>query len=194
MEILAFVVALSTDTLTASLSLGARKVRVPWVSVVVLNLLCTFFLVVSVFLGDVLAQSMQVDWLKYVGFGILLWLGIMRLLDKVVKKMIAKIKSEGVLSIYADSQKADANHSNSISVTEAVMLALALSLDSICAGFGFSEGGTNLLMLGVLNFVIGFVCTFSGIVIGRKMILLSYIDTNILSGILLIVLAFVRVV
>ena len=97
-----------------------------------------------------------------------------------------------VLEIYANETKADYDKSKTLTLKEAVYLAVALSLDSLAVGFGSSLVSINHLQVIILSFVIGTCCLFVGVLIGKKFI--EKVDLNLswLSGLMLIVLAFIR--
>ena len=140
------------------------------------------------------------------GFILLITLGVYRLFEYMFKSYITK-KSRSdipltfkifdfnfVLEVYADEIKADFDKSKSLNSKESFYLALALSLDSIAVGFGSSLVNINYLQVLILCFIIGILAVSIGVFLGRKFAEKLNLELSWLSGILLIILAIVRVI
>ena len=76
---------------------------------------------------------------------------------------------------------------------ESFYLALALSLDSLAVGFGSSLCSINYLQTLILCFIIGVLAVSLGVLLGQKFSEKLHLELSWLSGVLLIVLAIVRV-
>lgn len=202
-EAVLFVVAICIDSLAASFALGMEKIKVSIISAVVINIVCTSFLFVALICGSFISSYISAGVISYISFSILFILGILRLLDIIIKKYINKknYKIENCknkigrffLTIYADSSKADVNNSKTLSVSEAVTLAVALSIDSLAAGFGIGILNVNYTFIICLNFIFGMGAVILGCFIGRKIALKTNFDLSFISGIVLIALAFMRI-
>ena len=97
-----------------------------------------------------------------------------------------------VLQIYADEIKADYDNSKLLSAKEAFYLAIALSLDSLAVGFGSGLGYVNYAQVIILCFLVGIVCLRLGSQLGRHFANIMNVNLSWLSGVLLIILAFIR--
>jgi putative sporulation protein YtaF len=97
------------------------------------------------------------------------------------------------LQVYADEIKADFDNSKCLNVKESFYLALALSLDSIAVGVGSSFCSINYIQVIILCFIIGIIAVSVGVFLGRKFAQKLHIELSWLSGVLLIVLAIIRI-
>ena len=91
----------------------------------------------------------------------------------------------------------DLNNSNTIEKNEAIYLALALSLDSICVGISSSSFGLPSLFFPILVPLFQLFFINAGIFLGKKIIISNSVSLkfwNFLSGILLIFIGFLRII
>lgn len=204
MEALLLIVALSLDAFVASFSYGVNQIKIPVRSCVLMNAICSALLGVSMLIGNCFGTLLPAWAVKGAGFGLLLVMGLVKLFDGVIKAWIAKHKHAKrqiqfrffslhmILQIYADATEADSDASRSLSVKEAAGLAVALSFDSLAAGFGagIQRGGISFTIL--LSFLAGVLCVFAGERLGKKISYKLDWDISWLSGVLLIVLAVLK--
>lgn len=205
-EALLLVIALSLDTFTACFAFGIDRIRVPFTSAVMINVIGSGLLLLSLLCGSLIrtyvAPSSGIT--AYISFAILLTIGVIRLLDVPLKHLIRRLqrarlkKRNGIcrfiLAIYADSQEADVNRSKSISVKEAVTLSIALSIDSVAAGLSAGMIQLNVWIVFLLAFVFGMAAVFGGYLIGKRVAAMTSIDLSWAGGVLLIALAVLRLV
>lgn len=89
----------------------------------------------------------------------------------------------------------DFDHSNSIDPKEALLLGLALSLDSFCIGIGGSFIGINSILFPIFIASFQFIFLNLGIFLGRKLNKLSFLPSNTwsnISGFLLITIGIAK--
>ena len=86
----------------------------------------------------------------------------------------------------------DYDNSKLLSAKEAFYLAIALSLDSLAVGFGSGLGYVNYAQVIILCFLVGIVCLRVGSQLGRHFANIMNVNLSWLSGVLLIILAFIR--
>ena len=98
------------------------------------------------------------------------------------------------LSVYADPCKADSDASKSLSVPESVCLALAMSLDGAAAGFGAALGNLNPAAVRFFSLLFGFTAIQGGFLLGNRLAQKTHFSVDWLSGALLILLAFLRLI
>ena len=166
LQSLLLVFSLCLDTFVASIAYGTDKIKIPFYSSIIINLICSLFLGISIFLGDVLNK------------------------DKPLTFKIFDFKF--VLQIYADEIKADYDNSKLLSAKEAFYLAIALSLDSLAVGFGSGLGYVNYAQVIILCFLVGIVSLLLGSQLGRRFANIINVNLSWISGVLLIILAFIR--
>ena len=97
-----------------------------------------------------------------------------------------------LLCIYADPKQADADCSNSISVKEAISLAVALSLDGMAVGFGAALGSVHSGALLLASLAAGTGAVLLGERLGNRLAARIKCNISWLSGLVLIGLAFFK--
>lgn len=200
------VTALCLDAFTASLACGVGKTKMPPPAIVVISLVCTSALVLSAGIGTAARQFISPTLSSAVSFALLLVIGLVKSFESFLKRSIAKkggtenqfkmkmFDLHFVLTVFADSEKADIDHSKTLSVKEAVYLALALSLDGFAAGFGWGLAPVNYPELILLSLASNLVAITLGYLLGKWLRTLTKIDFSWLGGIILILLAFTKLV
>lgn len=198
------VVALSTDSFVSSFAYGTNKIKIPFLSVQVINVICSAILAVSLLLGSVIRQYIPSSLTTIICFCILFILGIIKLLDSTIKSIIRKHNNLNkeikfslfnlnfILNLYANPEEADVDASKTLSAGEAASLAVALSLDGLFMGIGAALVNLNILEVVLYSLLFGTGAIMLGCFIGNKVAQKIPMDLSWLSGVLLIVLAFLK--
>ena len=196
--------ALSADAFVSAFAYGTKSIRIPLVSVMVINIICSVMLAVSLFMGELIRPFLPESAAKIFCFVILLFLGIIKLLDNALKSFIKKynrlnrqikfkiLNLHFILNVYANPEDADKDNSLVLSPAEAASLAVALSLDGLAAGAGTALGGTNKPLVIALSLIIGVLAITLGCFLGNKAADKSRADFSWLGGAGLIMLAFYK--
>lgn len=201
------VAALSLDALVASMAFGTEKIKVPFSSALVIDLVCSGLLGISLFAGSVVQGWVTPGTAAIISFLTLFIMGMIRLFDSFVKRLIhrfrdslknrngnpAKIKFQlfnlnFILQVYADSVEADANHSKHLSPSEAISLAVALSLDGLAAGFGAGITPVNHWQIVFFSLIFNLLAVLLGCKIGSSLAKKTEKDLSWISGAVLILL------
>lgn len=205
-EAVLLVLALSLDAFVASLAYGANKIKIPFTSVTIINLVCAGFLALSIFFGTLIKKILPQNITTIISFIILILLGVYYLFESIVKSHLQKKSILGkkvkfklfniwfIIDIYIDETKADLDNSKRLNSKEALYLAVALSLDSLAIGFGSSLGNINYIHVILLSLILDMIAIWSGLFIGRNLARKSKINLSWLAGSILIVLAFLKLV
>lgn len=155
MEALILASAISMDAFVASFAYGSKQIKIPQASVWVINGICAGIFGASLVLGALVRPLLPELLTRLACFSILFLLGLVKLLDGIVKTLIRRagrlrrdlnfslFSIHCVLSLYADPEAADVDSSKTISPKEAASLALALSLDGVGVGFGAAVGNVE---------------------------------------------------
>ncbi|NYB73794.1 sporulation membrane protein YtaF [Sedimentibacter hydroxybenzoicus DSM 7310] len=196
--------ALSIDAFIASFAYGSNKIKVPMLSIQIINLVCSCILGISIVAGTLIKQYIP-DWLTIaICFTILFVLGVTKLLDSIIKSFIKKYNNfnkeisfsmfnlKFILNLYANPEDADIDASRTISPMEAASLAIALSLDGFTVGFGAALGNINGLAVFLSSLITDMVAVVLGVYLGNKIARKLYFNLSWLSGIVLIILAFLK--
>lgn len=196
--------ALCLDAFAAGFSLGAAKTRVGARAMLVVGAVCTAFLLAAAALGSAAQLIVPPETARAVSFALLLVIGLIKSFESAFKSYLknrAPLQSKVtvrlfdarfVLSLYIEPERADVDASRSLSPREAVYLAAALSLDGLSAGFGLGLGGADFALLALLSFVSNFLAVALGYFGGRALARALDVDLSRLGGILLVLVAFLR--
>jgi len=204
LEALILAVSLSLDALVVCFAYGSSKIRIPFLSVQIINIVCCLVLGISLYIGTIIRQFLP-GWLTIgICFVLLFFLGIIKLLDGVTKSIIRKYSNfnkelqfsmfniKFILSLYADPEYADIDESRSISSAEAFTLALALSLDGLAVGFGAALGNVNAPAVFFSSFFTNTAAIVLGCYVGNKLSRKMNFNFSWVGGIILLVLAFLK--
>jgi len=203
---LILVLSLCIDTFVTSIVYSSNKIKIPVVSGLIIDTICSLFLAISLFFGYLIKDFIPINIASTISFLLLLILGVYRLFEAFFKNLIKKYYDKGspltfkifefkfILQIYADEIKADLDESKILSPKEAFFLAVALSLDSLTVGFGCSLGTVNYLATVLLSFLVGALLLVLGGYVGKKISKNYNLNLSWLSGALLIILAFIRII
>lgn len=204
LEALLLVIALSIDAFFASFAYGSNKIKIPFISIIIINVICTSILAASLFLGSIIGPYIPKHLTKGICFALLFVLGIVKLFDNWIKTLIRKhnklnkelkfsiFNINFVLNIYANPEEADRDYSRVLSPLEAASLAIAVSLDGLAAGFGVGLVNINLIEVVFFSFLIGMAAIILGCYIGNKIAEKLSFNVSWLSGALLLVLAILK--
>ncbi len=205
LQSLLLVISLCLDTFTASMAYGSSKIKIPFKSSVSIVFTCSLFLALSLIVGDFFKDYLNPNIAMWISFCFLFILGLYRLFEVFFKNYFRKISNIGmpltfkifdlkfILEVYADETKADYDHSQILSSKESFYLATALSFDNIAVGFGSSFGNVNYLQVSVLSLIVGMIAILSGVAIGKYFANKSNVDLSWLSGVILILLAILKI-
>ncbi len=113
---------------------------------------------------------------------------------KVRTKKLADGSESYYLDIYVDGKRQyeflKLDHSQSISVSEAASLALALSLDGAAAGFGAAMGNISIPAVVIASLAANQISLLLGSWLGEKLSRRLSMSLGWLGGVILILLAF----
>lgn len=201
-EALLLVTALSIDAFISSFAYGASKIRIPFKSIMIINIIGSVILALSLFFGSLLLPLIPSEYAQIIAFSILFILGITKIFDSTVKTLIRKHSNidkkvtfsifdlQFILNVYANPEKADIDSSRIVSPKEAIYLAVALALDSFAVGFGAGLSDINNFQIVAFSLVTDLVAILIGCYIGNKVAQKLSLNMSWLSGVILIALAF----
>lgn len=203
-EAIVIAVAISIDVFLGSFAYGSNKIKIPFISTQVINVICTFFIVVALLTGSIIKVYIP-EWLIILlGFSILFILGIIKFLDSIVKSLIKKYNNYNkelsfsflnlkfIINLYANPTDADVDDSKSLSPKEAISLGVAVGLDGLGVGFAAALGSPNIVMVMIMSLIVGMIAIFAGGYFGNKIARTLKFNLSWLSGLLLIILAFTK--
>lgn len=198
------VTALCLDSFAASFVYGAERVRIPAASVAVLSGLSTAVLILSLLLGSGVGHIVPQRLTELFCFLILFLIGFVKLFDGALKSLIRRFplpekrlkfsvsQFHFILTVYADPAAANEEDISVLSPSEALFLGLSLSLDSAAAGFGAGMTAFSLPLITLLSLGLNTASVLLGSCLGKRLASRSSLDLSWLCGLLLIALAFFK--
>ena len=205
LESILLVLSLCVDALVASFAYGTNKIKIPIKSNLVLTTISTVFLMLSVGVGAFIHNMIPQGIAEIICFLILFILGFLRLFEGLLKSYLNKkalsphnieltlFDFKLVLNVYADATRADLDHSKTLSTREALYLGIALSLDSLIIGLGAALGPISLSQITFFSIIFNFFSIIIGCNIGSKCAEKTHLEFSWLSGLILMFLAFMKI-
>ena len=177
LEILVLVTALSVDAFAAGFVYGVSKIKVPFVSVLIVTGVSCVMLAVSLLAGNLVSSLIPENLTRHFSFLLLFVLGLVKVFDR---------------SSHDEAEAADKNKDAFVSPAEALTLGAALSIDSLAAGVGAGIKTASIPSAFLLSCLVGVLAIVLGSRLGRA--ISSYFRSNLcwVSGVLLIILAFMK--
>jgi len=200
----AIAMALSIDAFTASFAYGSNQIKIPMRSIQTINLICSGITGLSLLAGTVLKNDIPEGVTTGISFTVLFLLGLTKLLDSLTKSIIRKhtglekkvqftlFNFRFILKLYANPEQADVDSSKTLVPSEAVSLAVALSLDGIAVGFGAVLGGISAWAIFFSSLVINMLCLMLGAYIGGRIAHKISFDVSWLGGAILMIMAITK--
>lgn len=176
LSLLALALAVSLDGFGAGVMYGMRKIRIPWTSIAIVALCSGIVLYASMAIGAIFVDWLPETAAKSIGAAILIGIGLWAVYQmstagsrekddsnaaagradepasEVEERTVLlwEIRTLGIIiKIWKTPSAADMDRSGVISASEAVLLGIALSLDSFGAGIGAALVGFPPLLTAV---------------------------------------------
>jgi len=196
--------SLSLDALTAGFAYGSNKIKIPFFSVIIINIICCAILGISFLAGSIVKNYIP-GWITvFICFTVLFMLGMAKILDSFTKAIIRKHKNlnkkikfsffniKFILNLYADPEEADIDSSKVLSPAEASALAVSLSLDGLAVGFGAAMGNVNITAVLIFSLITNALIA-AGIILALQMMFCAHLVFALtLSGLRKKVIIYVR--
>ena len=199
------VLALGVDAFVCSFSYGASKIKIPFKSVLVINVVCMSLLAIGLFLGAIINSFLSDGAAGWIAFIILFGLGISKIFDSTIKQIIRKYNGfekdfkfslfnlSFIFKIYADPKEADVDQSKELTPKEAMPLAIAIGLDGLSVGIGIGIAMINPFLILGLSRISDTIAIILGAYLGNKLAQKTNWDLSWLSGIILILIAILEI-
>jgi len=194
----------SLDALAVSFAYGCKKIKIPPLSALIINLICVGVLGLAILFGAAIGPFIPAWVAGWLSFSILLIIGIVKLLDSITKSLIRKysqfsrevnlslLNFKFLIRLYADPEEADIDVSRCLDPREAVLLAIPISLDGFAVGFSAALLGFNGWAIVVFSLLATGLALRLGSALGNKTAAKLPYNVSWLAGAILIVLAFMQ--
>lgn len=205
MQIILLIIALSIDLFFACVACGTEKIKIGNKAALCISGICSGVLLLSLTAGALLDGIIIEKYTGILCFTGLFLVGAFKLSEYVIHAYIRKHKFlckrikisfsqlNFILGIYNNPVMADKDHSSTMSISESVFFALAMSIDGLFGGLGAGLLGMNVWLTTLFNFLMGFVVVKVGSGAGRKAALKRDMDISWVGGVLFILLAFSKI-
>lgn len=172
--------AISLDGLGVGFSYGLRRLKLPWVSLILIALISTTVSFASLAVGKLSSLLFKPVLVQRLGALLLLILGFEMILEAYLKARGEELEANHILlkvrvprlgvaiAVLQEPHRADRDCSGSISPGEALTLGLALALDALGTGVGAGATGFSLWLTPLLIGLCQFLMVEVGVVIGRR--------------------------
>lgn len=181
-------ISTSIDSLGIGITYGIKSTKISFIGKIILFVISLLSTYLSIFIGNFI-QNIFPDFLtKLIGSFILIFMGIYICFEALKNK-------NNYSNIFNNPISSDLDNSKIIDSKESLFLAIVLSLDSLCIGIGSAISDIDLtffpLLVSIFQIVLLSLGTFLGIHISQIYKLPRNI-WNILSGLLLILIGFIK--
>lgn len=199
--LMVFLLAVTLDSLTAGLTYGTRKVHIEALSYIILVCVPALFIAAANQIGTLLAYLLPPQALSRISFTLLSVLGISKLTESLIRRLASKHPSLArnwgckikqiniVFTVYLSPEDANQEDLQTLSAKEALLLSLALSLDSILVGMAFTAEPISWLLLFLFAALFNLLFFLLGYLLGHFLCHLFHVDLSWLSGLFLLLLA-----
>lgn len=208
LEGLLIAIAISIDSLSVGIAYGVKKIKVPFLSLIILDILSVTLLGLGFFAGNILIRLIPEIWTLVISSGILITMGIYLLTqgwinykfppENIISPTqiaVISIESLGIaINVLRDPSRVDLDISGTIDTKEAVLLGIALAIDSLAVGVAVALSSIyiiifTLFLVGAINLI--FLLT--GITFGRKFVAHKFKEkAAFIPGCILIILGLMR--
>ncbi|AKL96953.1 sporulation protein [Clostridium aceticum] len=207
-EGLLIAIAISMDSLSVGIAYGIKNIKVPLRSLIILDCISVILLSFGFFMGNLLTQLVPAFVTELIGAGILVIIGLWFItqswlnykypkekLPQPTSIAVISINSLGIaINILRDPSKADLDISGIIDTKEAVLLGIALAIDSLAIGIAVSLSSVSIIVFTLfLVAIMNLVFLLSGIFVGKNYIASRLKEkTSFIPGFILVILGLTR--
>lgn len=185
----AFIIAItcSIDCFVAGFAYGANKVKIRWQSVLIITFMSSAVFGISLFLTEIVGKCIPDKITTAISCSILITVGLYKLFEKQIKTLFSRSKEKKV---------EPTQENKTLSMTETLVVSLALSIDCFAVGIGAGlvlSGLLSYLSLIGISLITDAVFMTAGRCLGSKLAQKSKINLAWLGGIMLIGLGIVNI-
>lgn len=196
-----FLTAVSIDSLTAGLTYGTQRVRIKLPSYFILICVPAVFITAANRVGSYISLFLPESSIPLLSFTLLMLLGCSKLSESLIRLLARKCPSlkrnwgcrikqlNIIFTVYLSPEDANQEDLQVLTPKEALLLSLALSLDSVLVGMAFTTGQFPLIALFLLSAAFNLLLFAAGYGFGHLISTVLHVDLSWLSGLFLLLLA-----
>lgn len=207
----------SVDSLGIGITYGLKKTKISYVANIILFSISIIITTFSMWFGNCISNFLSSNITNVIGSLIIIFMGFFMTFQALKKNNVDNCNGENLsfnenindekifcffikflgitIQIIRNPTNSDFDQSKKIDCKEAFFLAIALSLDSFCIGIGSTIAGISSSLFPLLISTFQLLFLKFGYIIGRKLNNTKIFPDNtwsVLSGILLIIIGFVK--
>lgn len=159
------------DCLSVGITYGMRKIRIPWLSMLILSVCSGIAMYGSMKLCNWVMQWFSTSFATTLGALVFMFLGIFTLLQGKQNQPLAKTtRKNSLYQVLQSPVKADRDQSGTISPMESMLLGVALSLDTLVIGLGTAMMGIPPMATAITVTLMSGCFLYLGIALGRQVV------------------------
>ncbi len=189
-DIFLLIFIFSLDSFLVSIAYSIKKIKINCLCLIIISLVNVLSILFSVYIGIFISLFISKQVLKIISFLILVCLGLYNILDDFIQNKF--INDSKILKIIIDKSNADLDKSNNISVYEAIILSFVLSIDSFLGSISIGFSNIPILILLIIVFITNLLFLLIGKYLGSKLNSILNINFSYISGIIIILIALLR--
>jgi putative sporulation protein YtaF len=199
--------SLNLDSFGIGITYGMKKIKVPFSSLLMINLISILFFTAAYGMGFLLLRFIHIAHAKILSAAIIIFLGIVFYIQAYLdckyppeasEKTITTIpiKVFGiVINIIRDPSSGDRDHSGVIDIKEAIYIGTALAIDAFAVGLAVCIANLHMISFITTAFISNLTFFGIGNYLGIKLVRISKQHTlKYLSAIILIFLGLLRLI
>jgi putative Mn2+ efflux pump MntP len=168
--------SLSLDALAAAFAYGCSGTKIPFRSAVVINLVCTAVLGTALFAGTHAARFIPPLIGNILCFSVLMIIGGIKLYQ----------------GLHNNRDSAEDSAIHTLKPVQAAIIAAALSIDGLAAGFGAALGGVNGAVMLAVSLAAHMIAIPLGCILGRRLAQKTKFNISWIGGVVIIILAITK--
>ncbi|MFX0559489.1 manganese efflux pump [Tepidibacillus infernus] len=193
--------AVSIDGFWGGFSFGLRKIKISYLSLMIISSWSVVGTMITMVLGSKLQDYISLNIGKYIGAILLFLLGLFTLIEgvkqkkeaKLNQKVISNLKVKNLIKVINNPILADIDQENDIKPIEGMILGIAVAMDASIAAFTLSFFDLNPYLTPFLFGLMHFILIGLGNILARKNIINVFVENfSLLPGIILVTLAIIR--
>lgn len=200
-SLLLFLTAVSVDSLTAGLTYGTQRVKISRFAYLILICVPALSITLANRIGSWLFLLLPQIALPILSFTLLFLLGLSKLTESLLRLLARRYPSltrnwglkirqiNIIFTVYLSPEDANQEDLQILSAREALLLSLALSLDSVLAGMAFTTALLPALPLFLMAALFNLLLFTAGYGLGHLASSVLHVDLSWLSGLFLLLLA-----
>jgi putative sporulation protein YtaF len=196
LSILGIGITANLDNLGIGVSFGARSIRVPFISNVIISVLSMIAAYLSITLGNIVSNLIPSNLANSTGGIMIILIGIWSIKSDLKSRVASNKdnKSNPIYSLLNDPRKADKDGNNLLSWKESFMLGIALAINCMAGGFGAGVTGLSPSATTISIGMFSLLSVAVGVQAGQQITKTWFGKwSNLMGGILLVGIGFYEI-